>query len=168
MSDIAVRSRRYYPSPKQTRAVDLQSQKQEAQQAQAESISSQVPAQEFEEGTRREDGMRKQKSGQPGRSACVIKPSQRRPIGGVEVEGKRTDHNNDFEHDQAVEDRNRTRKPAPHAWLCRGSLNNFRRRTGCHRYSKSARSDYTRNALHARSHATNPVSPRSPDLGRAN
>src|SRR5436309_10390961 len=147
MANIAVPPGRHHLSAEQTRAVDLDSEKEEAQEAQAESVTAQVPTQKLEKRTRRKHRVRKHKSGQPGSGSRVVKPLQRRPIGGVEVEGEWTDHDDDFEHDEAVKDGDRAREPATRRTPRRRGQDTLGRWSGRHR-SSSSTCDSIRNLPH--------------------
>src|SRR5690349_827272 len=58
----------------------------------------------------------------------MVEPFERRAVGSIEIKGKRTDHDYDFEHDQPINDGDRARQPAAHA-VCRYRS---RRGGGCH------------------------------------
>src|SRR5437667_2068570 len=137
MADIAVGSGRHHFSPEQTRAVDLDSEKEEAHEAQAESVTAQIPTQKLQKRTGRKHCVRKHKSSQPGSGSRVSKPLQRRPIGGVEVEGERTDHDDDFEHDETVKYGNRAREPPTHRTPWRRGQDTLGRWSVRHRSSSS-------------------------------
>src|SRR5437667_1542067 len=147
MADIAIRSGRHHLSAEQTRAVDLHSKKEEAHEAQAESVTAQVPTQKLQERTCRKHRVRKHKSGQPRSGFRVVKPLQRRPIGSVEVEGERTDHDDDFEHDETVKDGNRAREPPTRRTPWRRGQDTLGRWSGRHRSSAST-CDCIRNVPH--------------------
>src|SRR5438132_4506336 len=148
MADIAVAPGRHHFSAEQTRAVDLDSEKEEAHEAQAESVTAQVPTQKLQKRTRRKHRVRKHKSGQPRSGSRVVKPLQRGPIGGVEeVEGERTDHDDDFEHDETVKDGNRTREPPTRRTPWRRGQDTLGRWSGQHR-SSSSTCDCIRNVPH--------------------